>query len=168
MARQEARRPAWSTARALGLAHRCVPGLALREEGESWDLRDADNMAIGMASEAARRAGTVIVALGPFSELGAAQRTLLESLHAINPNIVLVTLGSRPLDPIIRGTRMPCVLHAGQLGSMSGHAIAEVLTGEFAPRGHLPLPWSMRVARACRSATGWDIANSPLARPASS
>ena len=124
---------------ALGLAHRCVPGLALREEGESWDLRDADNMAIGMASEAARRAGTVIVALGPCSELGAAQRTLLESLHAINPNIVLVTLGSRPLDPIVRGTRMPCVLHAGQLGSMSGHAIAEVLTGEFAPRGRLPL-----------------------------
>ena len=126
----------------LGLAHKYVPGLALRQGRNGagqGELVNADRMAIGMASEAARRSRTVVVALGELQEIGEAHRTLLEALQAANRNIVLVTLGSRPLDPEIGGAKLPCVLHAGQLGSMSGHAIAEVLTGEFAPRGRLPV-----------------------------
>ncbi|QYJ07766.1 glycoside hydrolase family 3 C-terminal domain-containing protein [Qipengyuania flava] len=127
---------------ALGLAHKYVPGLALRQDrraGSADRLVNADRMAIGMASEAARRSRTVIVALGEIRELGEAQRTLLESLRAANANIILVTLGTYPLDPEVSGAKLPCVLHAGQLGTMSGHALAEVLTGEFAPRGRLPI-----------------------------
>jgi beta-glucosidase len=125
------------------LAHNFVPGLALRRDqagSSSGDLIDADHMAIGMASEAARRAGTVIVTLGETSTLTAAQQTLLEALYAVNRSIVLITLGARPLDPDISGAKLPCIIHAGQLGSMSGHAITDVLTGEFAPCGRLPIP----------------------------
>lgn len=125
------------------LAHNFVPGLALRRDqaGSSpGELIDADHMAIGMASEAARRAGTVIVTLGETSTLTAAQQTLLEALYAVNRSIVLITLGARPLDPDISGAKLPCIIHAGQLGSMSGHAITDVLTGEFAPCGRLPIP----------------------------
>ena len=125
---------------ALGLAHSFVPGLAVRADARPAGLLDADHMAIGMACNAARRVGTVIVTLGDCERVGEAEQTLLDSLHAVNPNIVLISLGSQPLDPDARGTKLPCVLHAGQLGTMSGHALAEVLTGEFAPRGRLPLP----------------------------
>ncbi len=127
---------------ALGVAHNQVPGLALRRSQEDAPidkLVEADRMAIGMASEAARRAGTVIVCLGEIGSRCEAQRTLLDAVHAANPNIVLVTLGQRPFDPVVRGGKLPAVIHAGGLGSMSGHAIADVLTGEFAPRGRLPM-----------------------------
>lgn len=127
---------------ALGVQHRYVVGLALRRDQDQPGMNtlvDADRMAIGMASEAARRAGTVIVVLGEVEKRCEAERTLIEALQATNPNIVLVTLGSRPIDPVIRDARLPCVLHAGGLGSMSGKAIAEVLTGAFAPQGRLPL-----------------------------
>ena len=126
----------------LGLRYKYVPGLALRDEGErsqSGKLVNADRMAIGMASEAARRSETVIMAVGETDSLGEAAQALLDALHAANKNLVLVTLGSRPLDPDVGGHKLPCVLHAGQLGSASGHAIALVLTGAFAPRGRLPV-----------------------------
>ncbi|MBO6766842.1 MAG: glycoside hydrolase family 3 C-terminal domain-containing protein [Erythrobacter sp.] len=128
---------------ALGLDYQYVPGLALRQEdlrADAGALIDADRMAIGMANEAARRAQTIIVALGEGAALSEAQRTMLETVRAANRNVVLVTLGSHPLDPDISGRKLACVLHAGQLGSMSGHAIAEVLTGECAPRGRLAAP----------------------------
>ncbi len=126
----------------LDVAHRYVAGLSLRHDQSqprSDKLVDADRMAIGMASEAARRAGTVIVVLGEVGKRCEAERTLIEALQATNPNIVLVTLGSRPVDPVIRDSKLPCILHAGGLGSMSGKAIAEVLTGAFAPCARLPL-----------------------------
>ncbi len=125
---------------ALGIAYKYVPGLALRQGGsDPGRLAPADRMAIGLASEAARRSQTVIAVLGAMAELGEAQRNLLEGLRSANRNTILVTLGSHPLDPDILGSKLSCVLHAGQLGSMSGHAIAEVLTGAFAPRGRLPV-----------------------------
>ncbi len=129
----------------LGVPFKYVPGLALRHDGRVGDtLIDADRMAIGMACEAARRARTVIVVLGEamqgarYNALGEAQRLLLSAIHAVNERIVLVTLGARPLNPAIAGQPLACVLHAGLLGTMSGHAIAQVLTGEYGPTGRLP------------------------------
>lgn len=129
---------------ALGIIHKFVPGLALRQDGAAVTrMVDADRMAIGMAGEAARRSRTVIVVLGNVGDgtglmLGEAHRTLLETLRAANPRLVLVTLGQHALDPDIGGSPLPCVMHAGLLGSQSGHAIAEVLTGDSEPAGRLP------------------------------
>ncbi|MDG5750210.1 glycoside hydrolase family 3 C-terminal domain-containing protein [Qipengyuania sp. XHP0211] len=129
---------------ALGIAYKFVAGLALREGQSVIDrMIHADRMAIGMAGEAARRAGTVIAVLGQGSEqpgepLGEAQTVLLETLRAANPRTVLVTLGSRPCDPDIGGEPLPCILHAGTLGTQSGHAIAEILSGQSEPSARLP------------------------------
>lgn len=125
----------------LGIPHRYVPGLALRHDGTSHGrMIDADRMAIGMACEAAKRAGTLIVVLGAGKSgaLGEAQRQLLTSLSGANPRIVLVTLGAKAVDPVVGGAPLPAVIHAGELGAMSGHAIAELLTGEASPSGKLP------------------------------
>ncbi len=123
---------------ALGFHYKYAPGLALRE-GQNCKLINADRMAIGMASEAARRSRTVVAVLGESGELGEAAQALIDALYAANRNVVLVTLGSRPTDPDVCGEKLPCVLHAGDLGSASGHAIARVLTGAFAPCGRLPI-----------------------------
>lgn len=126
----------------LGVPHRYVSGLALRDGGAGpGDMIAADNMAIGMAIEAAKRAGTVVLVLAGTDkgELEEANEQLLYALSAANPRLVLVTMGPRPIDPRISGESLPCILHAGQLGTMSGHAIAELLTGERSPSGKLSL-----------------------------
>ena len=126
----------------LGIPHKFAPGLALRHDaGNIGRMIEADSMAIGMACEAAKRARTVIVVLGgrEGNALAEAERQLLASLRTVTDRIVLVTLGAAALDPIIGNEPLACVLHAGQLGTMSGHAIAEVLTGEASPSGKLPV-----------------------------
>nr|WP_247713567.1 glycoside hydrolase family 3 N-terminal domain-containing protein [Qipengyuania sphaerica] len=126
----------------LGIPHRFTPGLALRENGAGTGrMIAADNMAIGMACEAAKRAGTVIFVVGSSEEgrIGEADEKLMSALFAANPNLVVVTLGEAPLDPLVNGRQLPCLLHAGALGTMSGHAVAELLTGEADPSGKLPL-----------------------------
>lgn len=124
----------------LGVPHRYVPGLALRNNGTPVDrLIDADRMAIGMACEAAKRAGTVVVVLptGESAALGEAQQQLLTSLSRSNEQTVLVTIGKTAIDPVVEGKFLPSVLHAGELGAMGGHAIAELLTAEASPSGKL-------------------------------
>ena len=126
----------------LGVPHKFAPGLALRSDnGGTGRLIEADSMAIGMACEAAKRSRTVVVVLGESDGTGLAeaQAQLLASLRTVTERIVLVTLGAWPLDPLVGGKPLACILHAGQLGTMSGHAIAEVLTGEAAPSGKLPV-----------------------------
>lgn len=125
----------------LGIPHRYVPGLALRSNGTPQDrMIDADRMAIGMASEAAKRAGTLIVVLPTDSKgvLGEAQHQLLTSLRGANPRIVLVTIGAQAVDPDIAGEPLSCILHAGEPGSMGGHAIAELIAGDASPSAKLP------------------------------
>ncbi|MBX7493919.1 glycoside hydrolase family 3 C-terminal domain-containing protein [Qipengyuania sp. 1NDW9] len=125
----------------LGVPYRFVPGLALRNNGTPQDrMIDADRMAIGMASEAAKRAGTIVVVLpcNGSGKLGEAQEQLLTSLMGANPRVVLVTIGAKAVDPVLREKRLPVILHAGEPGSMGGHAIAELLTGEANPSGKLP------------------------------
>ena len=126
----------------LGIPHRYVPGLALRDNGNPLGgMIAADPMAIGMASEAAKRAGTVILVLNndDTGALGEAQEQLLGALVNANPRLVVVNIGPCPLDPWFSGRPLASVLHAGRLGLMSGHAIAELLAGEFAPCGKLPV-----------------------------
>ena len=126
----------------LGIPHRYVSGLALRREATPvTDMIAADKMAIGMSIEAAKRAGTVVLVLAPgeTGELGEANEQLLYAMAAANPRMALVTLGSAPIDPRVSGKPLHCVIHSGRLGTMSGHAIAELLAGESAPSGKLPL-----------------------------
>ena len=131
---------------AAGIAFRHAPGMALRQGEEKGDfgLVDADRLAIGMAGEAARRAHTVLVVLGDTPRgmnagmLGQAQQRLLDTLGAATTRLVLVTLGERPVDPLANGEPLPAVVHGGKLGTMSGHALADVLLGRVAPTGALP------------------------------
>ena len=131
----------------LGVRFKYAPGLALRQgngDAPHHALIPADRMAIGMASEAARRAGTVVVVLGEgrsglrFDPLGDAQNEMIRALYNANARMIVITLGTTPLDIDSSGVSPSCILHAGGLGTMSGLAIAQVLSGATSPAGKLP------------------------------
>lgn len=125
----------------LGIRHRYAPGLALRDgERGTGALIEADRIAIGMAVEATRRADRVVLVLGEgipearHGTLGEAHRVLLDAVANLAEKLIVVTLGSRPLA---LGPSVGAILHAGGLGTMSGVAIAEVLSGKTPPSGRL-------------------------------
>ena len=69
-----------------------------------------------------------------------AQNRLVESLLDVNPRVVFVTIsGNAAAMPWIG--RVPAVVQGWFLGSESGHALADVLTGAVNPSGKLPFTW---------------------------
>lgn len=67
------------------------------------------------------------------------QQELLEEVHKVNPNIILVVMSGRPLVLTWANEHIPTILQTWQLGSQSGHAIAKLLFGEYNPSGKLPM-----------------------------
>lgn len=75
------------------------------------------------------------------------QQELLESVYAVNPNIVLVLMNGRPLTITWADEHIPTILEAWQLGTQSGHAIAQVLFGDYNPGGKLPMTFPRDVGQ---------------------
>lgn len=67
------------------------------------------------------------------------QQELLEAVHAANPNTILVVMSGRPLVLTWADENVPSIVQAWHLGSESGHALTNVLTGEYNPSGKLPM-----------------------------
>jgi beta-glucosidase len=67
------------------------------------------------------------------------QRELLDEILSVNPNVVVVLSHGRPMVISSWAERVPAILATWQLGSQSGHAIADVLFGDYNPAGRLPM-----------------------------
>ncbi len=80
-------------------------------------------------------------------DLPGVQQDLLEAVHAVNKNIVLVLMNGRPLALPWAAENVPAILECWQLGTESGHAIAEVLFGEYNPSGKLPMTFPRNVGQ---------------------
>ncbi|KPL53071.1 hypothetical protein ABB55_13300 [Prosthecomicrobium hirschii] len=103
------------------------------------------------AVAAARSADMVVVALGePWwmtaegtsrTQLGLPnrQQALLEAVAATGKPVVLVVFGGRPMTIGWAAEHVPAILYAWSPGTMGGAALAEVLLGEAAPTGRLPM-----------------------------
>lgn len=99
----------------------------------------------------AKEADVVIMVLGEHGfqsgegrsradiSLPGVQQELLETVYAANPNIVLVINNGRPLALPWAAANIPAIVEAWQLGTQSGHAIAQVLYGDYNPSGKLPV-----------------------------
>jgi beta-glucosidase len=75
----------------------------------------------------------------------APQDQLIEAIADVNPNLVVVLLGSGCVElPWL--SRVPAVVQAWYPGQEGGHAIADVLTGVVNPSGRLPVSWPRRLA----------------------
>lgn len=72
-------------------------------------------------------------------DLPGVQQELLEAVYKVNPNIVLVLNNGRPLALPWADENIPAIVEAWHLGSQSGHAIAQVLYGDYNPSGKMPM-----------------------------
>lgn len=103
------------------------------------------------AESKAKQADVVVLALGEhFLQSGEAtsramieipenQMKLLERIEKINPNIVVVLFNGRPLDIRKIKQRAKAILEVWMPGTMGGNAIVDMLVGNNAPSGKLPM-----------------------------
>lgn len=122
-------------------------------------INEDDRSAFAKAKEVAKDADVVVMVLGEHgfqsgegrsrAELGlpGVQQELLEAIYSVNKNIVLVLNNGRPLTINWAAEHIPTIVEAWQLGSQSGHAVAQVLYGDYNPSGKLPMTFPRSVGQ---------------------
>jgi len=80
-------------------------------------------------------------------DLPGVQQELLEAVYAVNQNIILVLMNGRPLAITWADEHIPAILETWHLGTQSGHAIAQVLFGDYNPAGKLPMTFPRSVGQ---------------------
>lgn len=113
-------------AEALTLARKSDVVVAVM--GEKWD----------MTGEAASRTSL---------DLPGNQQALLEQLAATGKPVVLVVLSGRPNSIGWAQDNLPAILHAWYPGTQGGHAVADVLFGDYNPSGKLPVTFPRTVGQ---------------------
>lgn len=103
------------------------------------------------AAQAAERA-VIFVGNSPFINgketidrpdivLPAAQQELIKAVHAANPNTVVVIVGSYPFAVNWEQEHVPAILYTSHAGQELGHAVGDVLFGQYNPAGRLNMTW---------------------------
>ena len=118
-----------------------------------------DRSGFSEAVAAARGADKVVIVLGEDARqsgegrsrtrLGfpGVQQELLEAVTEANPNTILVVMSGRPLVLSWADENLPTIVQAWHLGSDSGHALTNVLTGKYNPSGKLPMSFPRSVGQ---------------------
>src|SRR5215472_7208305 len=125
--------------------------------GEILNTSDSD---ISAAVSAAQHSDVAILALGEDAPsmtgeaasrawlgLPGRQQDLLEKVVATGKPVVLVLFSGRPLTLPWTFEHVPAVLAAWYPGVEAGNALADLLLGDAAPTGHLPLSWPRSVGQ---------------------
>ena len=122
-------------------------------------VNTTDKSGFAEALEIAKGADVVIMVLGENgyqsgegrsrTDIGlpGVQQELLEAVYQVNKNIVLVLNNGRPLVIPWAAEHLPAIVEAWQLGTQSGHAIAQVLYGDYNPSGKLPMTFPRNVGQ---------------------
>jgi beta-glucosidase len=103
------------------------------------------------ALQAARKSDVAILVVGESEamsgegrcrsslDLPDGQRQLVQAVHATGVPTVVVLMNGRPLSIGWTAENVPAILETWHLGVECGHAIADVLFGDFNPGGKLPV-----------------------------
>ena len=122
-------------------------------------INEDDRTGIVEAIAKAKEVDQVIMVLGEHGfqsgearsrtrlDLPGLQQELLEAVHAVNPNIVLIIMSGRPLDLSWADENIPTIVQAWHLGTESGNALAEIIMGEYNPSGKLPMSFPRSVGQ---------------------
>ncbi len=118
-----------------------------------------DTRGIDQAVRAALEADVVVAVVGEDATMSGearsrawiglpgAQQLLLERLQAIGKPLVIVLMNGRPLAVPWVVEHAPAILETWFLGSMMGHAVADVLFGAVNPSGKLPITFPRAVGQ---------------------
>jgi beta-glucosidase len=118
-----------------------------------------DRSGFGAAVEAARGADAVVMALGEDAfqtgegrsqvdiGLKGLQEELLRAVLEVNKKVVVVLMNGRPLAIPGVAEAVPALVEAWHGGSQAGHAIADVLFGDYNPSGKLPISFPRHVGQ---------------------
>jgi len=127
--------------------------------GQETHINKTDKSGFAEAVNAAKGADVVIMVLGEHGmqtgegrsrselTLPGVQQELLESIYKVNPNVVLVLQNGRPLALPWAAENIPSIVEGWHLGTQSGHAIAQVLYGDYNPSGKLPMTFPRSVGQ---------------------
>ncbi len=122
-------------------------------------INQTDKSEFRQAVRLARRSDVVVMVLGEHGfqsgegrsrtrlDLPGVQQELLEAVFEANQNIVLVLMNGRPLALPWAAEHVPAILETWHLGTQSGHAIAQVLFGEYNPSGKLPMSFPRSIGQ---------------------
>ena len=86
--------------------------------------------------------------------LPSGQDELAQALAKVNPRMVTVIVAGGPVDITTVDAVSPALVVSWFNGSMGGLALAEVLNGNIAPSGKLPMTWPRRLEDVPAYATG--------------
>jgi beta-glucosidase len=123
------------------------------------DFYSMDKSGFGEAIKTAEQADVVILAVGESAvmngeaasrsdiRLPAAQEDLVKAIMATGKPVVVLAFHGRPLDLSFLENQTPSVLACWTLGSETGHAIADVLFGDYNPTGRLPMSFPRTVGQ---------------------
>jgi beta-glucosidase len=122
------------------------------------DKRSPGDM-IAEAVAAARQADTIVVAVGEARgmsheassrtslALPGSQETLLKALKTTGKPMVVVLMNGRPLDINWVKDNADAVLETWYAGTEGGHAVADVLFGDYNPAGKLPISFPRSIGQ---------------------
>jgi beta-glucosidase len=123
-------------------------------------INQTDKSGFSEAIAAARRADVVVLAIGEDcwqtgegrsqSDIGLSglQEELFNEVSRINKNVVVALMNGRPLAVENLAAKAPAILETWHLGSQAGHAIADVLFGDYNPSGKLPVSFPRNTGQA--------------------
>lgn len=127
--------------------------------GLETKINTTDKSGFAEAINTAKSADVVIMVLGEHGmqtgegrsrsdiTLPGVQQELLEAVYKVNPNIVLVLQNGRPLAISWAAANIPAIVEGWHLGTQSGHALAQVLYGDYNPSGKLPMTFPRNVGQ---------------------
>lgn len=128
-------------------------------KGASYEIGNTDTSGFAEAIAAAQNSDVIIAAMGEkWDQTGeAASRTdldfpgeqtaLLKELKKLGKPIILVVMSGRPNTMQWAHDNVDAILHAWYPGTMGGHAIADVLFGDYNPSGKLPMTFPRTVGQ---------------------
>jgi beta-glucosidase len=120
---------------------------------------DEAQMQMANALKLAANADVVVMTLGELSgmdfeyssrsslTLPGKQQELLEKVVALGKPVVLLLFSTRPLDLNWASEHVPAIMDCYFGGTEAGNAVADLLVGDAAPGGKLPVTWPRSVGQ---------------------
>lgn len=141
-----------------------IEDTAMLRQLNNWggDIKQSDQSPDKLLKEAiatAQQADVVIMCLGESQGMSgeaasradiripACQRKLLKAIYATKKPVVLVLSNGRPLVLTWENKHIPSILETWFLGTEAGHAVADVLFGNYNPSGKITMSFPYAVGQ---------------------